>query len=173
MGVTYLLTPQSRVLLEKLTGFAANQEISHILWNPKVHYRTHKSLPPVPILSQPHPVSTTPSHFLKIHLNIILPSKSWSPQWSLSLRFPHRNLVHTSPLLHTCHMRVTKVHCIGCQHVCRGFGDRNAFRYIFSTVNKRVIITTSYLFLYCPNIGFCYSFIVKLFLSAYFSSHTL
>ena len=92
MGVTYLLTPQSRVLLEKLTGFAANQEISHILWNPKVHYRTHKSLPPVPILSQPHPVSTTPSHFLKIHLNIILPSKSWSPQWSLSLRFPHKTL---------------------------------------------------------------------------------
>jgi hypothetical protein len=33
---TYLLTPYSRVLLEKLTGFAANQEIPRILWNPKV-----------------------------------------------------------------------------------------------------------------------------------------
>ena len=31
--LTYLLTPWSRVLLEKLTGFAANQEIPHILWN--------------------------------------------------------------------------------------------------------------------------------------------
>ena len=41
---TYLLTPWSRVLLEKLTGFAANQEIPRILWNPKVHYRTHKHL---------------------------------------------------------------------------------------------------------------------------------
>ena len=32
--LTYLLTPWSRVLLEKLTGFAANQEIPRILWNP-------------------------------------------------------------------------------------------------------------------------------------------
>ena len=78
-GCTYLLTPRSRVLLEKLTGFAANQEIPRIFWNPKVHYRTRKRPPPVPILSQPHPVSTTPSHFYKIHFDITLPSTSWSP----------------------------------------------------------------------------------------------
>ena len=102
--ITYLLTSWSRVLPEKLTGFAANQEIPRILWNPKVHHRTQKRPPPVPILSQLHPVFTTPSHFLKIHLNIILPSTCWSLQWSLSLRFPHQNLVHTSPFLHgaTC-----------------------------------------------------------------------
>ena len=69
--LTYLLTPWSRVLLEKLTGFAANQEIPHILRNPKVHYCTHKRPPPVPILSQLHPVPTTPSHFLRRSILIL------------------------------------------------------------------------------------------------------
>jgi hypothetical protein len=78
--------------------FPASQEIPRILWNPKAHYRSHKFPPPLPILSQLDPVHTPSSNFLKIYLNIIFPSTSRSPKWSLSLGFPNQNPLYASPL---------------------------------------------------------------------------
>ena len=94
----------STVLLEKLTGsqlvkkfptfyesrrfitaFTSARHLS-LSWASSI-----KSLPPT-------------FYFLKIHLNIILPSMSGSPKWSLTLRFPHQNPVYTSVLPHTRYM---------------------------------------------------------------------
>ena len=84
--------------------FAASQEIPRISRNPKVHYCTHKRPPPVPVLGQPNPVHIHTSHLLEIHPNIIHPSTPRSPQWSLSLRFPHQDPIHTPFLTHTRHV---------------------------------------------------------------------
>jgi hypothetical protein len=99
--ITYLLTySMEQSPSWEANRFAASQEIPRIFWKLKVHYRIHKCPPPAPSQSSPYPTS----YFLKIHLNIILPSTRGSPQWSLSLRFPHRNPVHASPLPYPSYM---------------------------------------------------------------------
>ena len=80
--------------------FAASQEIPRISRNPNVHYRTHKLPPPVSILDQPNPVHIPTSHLLEIHPNIIHPSMHRSPQWSLSLRFPHQEPIYPPFYVH-------------------------------------------------------------------------
>jgi hypothetical protein len=102
---TYLLTySMEQGRSSESNRFAASQEIPRILWNSKVHSHLHKCRPPVPIPSQINLARTPTSHFLKIHLNIFLPSTPGSPKWSLSLRFPYQNPVYASPLAHMRYM---------------------------------------------------------------------
>ena len=84
--------------------FSASQEIPCISWDPKVHYRKRKCPKPVSILSQINPVHGPLSHFLKIHLNVILPSTPRSSKCCLSFRFLCQNPVYASPFPHTRYM---------------------------------------------------------------------
>ena len=97
---TYVLhTLWSRVFLEKLTGSQLAKKFPALYW-------TRRFI--TAFTSARHlsfdPVHTPTSHFLKIHLNIILPPMPGSSKWSLSLRFPHQNPVYACPLPHTRYM---------------------------------------------------------------------
>jgi hypothetical protein len=84
---------------------SANQEVPPLFMEPEGSL-PHSQVPTTcPYPESDHPVHTPTSHFLKIHLNIILPSTPGSSKWSLSLRLPpHLNPVYTSPPSHTCYM---------------------------------------------------------------------
>ena len=92
-------------LLWKLTNSSStSQEISHILWNQKVHDHIHKIPPSVPMLSQINPVSTIPSCFFQIYFNIILPPTPRSSKQSVFFRFSSHIPGYVSLLPNVYHM---------------------------------------------------------------------
>ena len=60
-------------------------------------------MPPVPILSHNNKVHDSPSNFLNININIIVPIMPRSSKRSLSTKSPHQNPVRTFPVSDTCH----------------------------------------------------------------------
>ena len=83
--LTYLLTYLLTYSMEQSPSweanrFSASQYIPRILWNPKVHYRSHKCPLPVPILSRFDQIYTLPHTswrsilILSSHLSLGLPN---------------------------------------------------------------------------------------------------
>ena len=107
---TYLLTPWSRVLLERLTGLQLVKKFP-AFHGTRRFITALKRPPPVSILGQPNSVHIPTSPLLEIRPNIIHPSTPRSPQWSLSLRFfpprpytppsPHPYAPNAQPLSHS------------------------------------------------------------------------
>jgi hypothetical protein len=80
-----------------------SKEIPCILWKPKVHDHLHKSMPLVPI--QTNPVHALPSHFFKKPFNNTLPSVTRFLKCGLfPSGSPPVTHAHIPPLLHVCHI---------------------------------------------------------------------
>jgi len=73
--------------------FSCSQGFSYILLNPKVYFLIHNCPPTVPMLSHLDSAQTATSHFLKIHINSILPFTLEFLKCKIPIRFPHQKAV--------------------------------------------------------------------------------
>jgi len=96
----YLLTPWSKVLLEKLTGFQPVKKLP-AFYGTRRFINTFTSTHHISLTWASSIQSITPHRTSWRSINVILPPTPGSPKWSLSFRFPHQNPVYASPLPYT------------------------------------------------------------------------
>jgi hypothetical protein len=75
-----------------------------MLWNRNVHYHVYNSPQLVPPSGEINPVHALPHHFVKIHLNIILPPTAKFKSSPFPSDLPTKILLCSSPLPHMCYM---------------------------------------------------------------------
>ena len=130
--LTYLLTPWSRVLLEKLTGSAAVVKKFPAFLEPESsspYSQVPATCPyPEPTPSSPH----SPSQFPKIHLNIILPSTSGSPWIGFTMPYFHSCGMISSSVNKSCLYRFPLVLATGLCWVLWPFRFPNRDRNLFT-----------------------------------------
>jgi hypothetical protein len=96
------------VTIEKIPSWEADirstSQIPRLLWNPKAHYRVHKSPLLAPNLSQMHHSFKFPPCIPNIHSNIIFRSTPSSSGWSRRFIFSGQNFLSIYLHSHACNM---------------------------------------------------------------------
>ena len=85
---------------EAKNGYPKSQDISHVLQNPNVHYRVHKSLPPVPILNKMNVIKGLSLYFYRIFLLLLLFSRLYNVSTSSCA---HLTIIVSSSSSCLCH----------------------------------------------------------------------
>jgi hypothetical protein len=94
--------------MEQSPSRVTNQEIIRLLWNHKVHYCVHNSLPLIHILSQMNPVHNLPPSFLRSILILFSYLRRGLPSGPFSSGFPTKIFYafRVSPMRATCPVHV-------------------------------------------------------------------